>query len=83
MKQKSRRTSANLSDIAFIIFKKLEKTKPYGWFSKFVSEKLVEHYHKDFELKINIEYLNDITNKRNKLDEEIQRVKKKIRRCKK
>ena len=78
---KSRRTSANLNDIAFIIYTKINKLRPYGWFSRFVSEQLVEHYYKDFEKKINIEYLCEITKERNKLDKEIQQIQKKIKRC--
>ncbi len=82
MKQKSRRTSANLSEIAFIIYSKLERVRPYGWFSKFVSDKLVEHYYKDFEKKILTEHLVELQQKRNKFDEECKKIVKKLKRLK-
>lgn len=80
---KKHKISAILSPISKLIFDKVNKVKPHGWFTKFMNDELVEHYGKNFELKINIDYLVDITKKRNKLDEEIKQIKEKIKKVKK
>ena len=74
--------SASLSDLGRVIYKKLNKLRPKGWFSRFVSEQLVEHYGKDFEKKINTEYLVELQVKRNRLEKEIDKVVKKLKRLK-
>lgn len=74
--------SASLSDLGRVIYKKLNKLRHKGWFSKFVSEQLIDHYGKEFEKKINTEYLVELQVKRNKLEKEIDQVVKKLKRLK-
>lgn len=74
--------SANVSDIAFILYKKICKVRPKGWFSKFVNDKLIEEYGKDFEKKVNTTYLVELQEKRDNLEKEISKVVKKLKRLK-
>ena len=80
MKKKSRPiVSANLSEIAFLIYKKVNRVRDKGWFSKFVSESLVDKYGKDFEQNINKDFLVELQERRNKIEEEIKKVVEKLR----
>ena len=74
--------SASLSDLARVIYKKLNKVRHKGWFSRFVSEQLVEHFSKNFEKKILTENLVEITKNRNKLEKQISQVVKKLKKWK-
>jgi len=78
-KNKTTIVSANLTDLAIILYHKVNRIRPKGWFSKFVSEKLVEQYYKDFEKTILVEELNKKTKNRNILDVEIQKIGKRIK----
>jgi len=82
MKKKTKIVSANLSDLAIVIYRNLDKIKSKGWFSQFVSEKLIDTYAKDFEKKALTELLHDKTKKRNDMDDEIKIIVKKIKKIK-
>lgn len=82
MRQPSRRITVYLGDISFPIYKKLIRWKEYGWFSKFVSEQMIEHYGKNFEEKVLTELLNDKQRQRDKLEKEMDMIQKKLTKVK-
>jgi hypothetical protein len=71
MNKKFPTTTVSLSKIATILKNSLDKTRPYGWFSKFVSEQLIEHYGRNFEEKVLVHALVEKQNKRDALEKEI------------
>ena len=83
MRQPNKRVTINLNEVAFAIYKKLLRHKNFGWMSKWVSDQLVEHYYKDFEATILKEILLEKTKERNKMDDEIVRLAKQIKKVKK
>lgn len=78
MKRLNNRPTVNLSQIAFSVYKKVIPNKQYGWFSKFVSEQLIEHYGKSFEKKIIVERLVQVQDERDKLEKEIEKLGKRL-----
>lgn len=79
MRQPSRKPTVYLGDMAFVVYKKLLAHKPYGWLSKFVSEQLTEHYGKDFESVVLTELINKKSKERNKLEVEMDRIVKRLK----
>lgn len=71
--------SAQLNPISSIIVTHLNKVKPYGWISQFLNESIIDRYGKNFELQVNKDILVEITDKRNKLEEEIKKVAAKVK----
>ena len=71
--------SANLEKLAKKIYKQVNKIRKKGWFSKDMSEFLIKKYA---DKKMMIEELNELTKDRNKLDDEIKDLAKKINKTK-
>lgn len=82
-RQKPRIVSANLSELAMVIYENLNKIRNKGWFSEWVSEKLIRDFAKDFEKKALTWLLNDRQGKRDKLEKEIEQIANKIKKVKK
>lgn len=80
--KKTKIVSGNLNEIATLIYRKLYKVKDKGWFSKFISEKLIEEYGTNFTKKVLTEQLHTKTKERNKLDDEVKRIAKKLMKVK-
>ena len=71
--------SAHLNEIATIIYKRLEKlNRKKGWFSKWISEKLIEHYYKDMESIILKELMLTKQKERDKIEREIEDIAKRL-----
>lgn len=69
--------SANLERLAKKVYKDINKIRKKGWFSKDVSEFLIKQYG---DKKMLIAELNELTKERNKLDDKIKELAKKINR---
>ncbi len=82
MKKKQIKVSTNLYPIPQAIFQQLNKIKPHGWFSKFVNEALVEKYGRKFEEKVLVEQLVIYQRERDKLEKEILRLSKRLKKIK-
>ena len=78
-KKYSFKTSVHLTDMAYLIWKKLTRARPTGWFSKWVSEELINHYGRNFERKVLTELLVELQAKRDKLEKEIYKVANQIK----
>lgn len=72
--------SANLDKQARKIYVKINKLRKKGWFSSDISVMLVKKYGE--EKKFLIEELNEKSQERNKLDEQIKTLAKKINKIK-
>ena len=74
------RTTVSLSPTADRIRKVHEKFSGYGWFSRWVTKKLIEEFKPDKKILISV--LNDKQKQRDKLEEEIKHLAKQIKKLK-
>lgn len=72
----SKIVSANLDKISEKIYKKIDKIRPHGWFSKDVQLMLQNKYSS--EKKVLVEELIDLQKKRDELELEIKAKARKI-----
>ena len=71
--------SANIEKTAKKLYKQVSKLRKKGWFSQDISEFLIKKYA---DKKMLIAELNELTKIRNKLDDEIKEIAKKINKLK-
>ena len=71
--------SANVERVAKKIYKQVSKLRKKGWFSQDITEFLIKKYA---DKKMLIAELNERTKDRNKLDDEIKEIVKKIKNLK-
>ena len=74
------RKTINLDKISSKIYRKINKLRPYGWLSRDVQELLKSKYGVDKEILTTI--LNEKQKQRNRLDDEIRDLAKKINKIK-
>ena len=72
--------SINLDEETEKIYKKVNKARKYGWFSREIQELLKTKYGTD--KKILIQMLNDIQNQRTKLEDQGRGLAKRINKVK-
>jgi len=71
--------SANLEKQAKRIYYQITKLRKKGWFSSDITEMLITKYGE--ERKILIEQLNELTQERDKLEEQMKELAKRINKC--
>ena len=71
--------SANLEKLAKKIYKDVSKFRKKGWFSKDISEFLIKKYA---DKKTLIAELNELSKKRDKLEEQIKQLARRINKIK-
>ena len=79
---KNRIVTAHISELAYRIYKKTYNHLDYGWFSKWVNERLISEFKGDinkFKKQILKEQLNQLTNQRNELDNKIHQLANKLK----
>ena len=74
------RKTVNLDEISSRIYTKVKKLRRYGWLSRDVQDMLKEKYGKDKKLLSQVLY--DEQKKRDKHDEKIRKLAKKINKLK-
>jgi|TARA_Y100000310_G_scaffold344207_1_gene455731 hypothetical protein len=71
--------SVNLGKRTSKIFNKVNRLRRYGWFSKDVQEMLIRKYGE--EKKLLFTELNDKQKQRDRLEEDIKKIAKRINKC--
>ena len=71
--------SANLEKIAKKVYKSVSKFRKKGWFSQDISEFLIKKYA---DKKMLIEELDELTKQRDKLEEQMKQLARRINKIK-